>query len=242
MKKLVKNILGKFDIGIHRISAQQAQREREQALRSHIEGQALSINDKDLINAFYADNERVKREYLTPERESFYKKIVTTVASKNIDLQDKKVLDAGCGTGHLLYFLLQEFALDKTALYGFDFSEGSVAFTQKIIEGGTFFTHDIYKPLPSEPTYDIVFCTEVLEHLLYPQQALENLLASLSPQGTCILTVPNGRIDNYNGHINFWSPESWEIFVQQVCGQNYTFETLYMDEAIKNMAIITKKS
>ena len=55
-----------------------------------------------------------------------------------------------------------------------------------------------------------------LEHLLDPHKALNNLLnASLK---NCVLTVPDGRIDNYQGHIIFWSEESFESFLGNYSG------------------------
>ena len=76
-----------------------------------------------------------------------------------------------------------------------------------------------------EDTFDVIFCTEVLEHLVDPAAALRKLLRCLKPSGVLILTVPDGRIDQhpagairsdgsaYWGHINFWSPESWTLFI-----------------------------
>jgi hypothetical protein len=55
----------------------------------------------------------------------------------------------------------------------------------------------------------------VLEHLLYPGKALLNLVSAIKPGGGLLITVPDGRKDTYSGHINFWSPESWQIFIQE---------------------------
>ncbi|MEG2336387.1 MAG: hypothetical protein RSC04_01440, partial [Bacteroidales bacterium] len=35
------------------------------------------------------------------------------------------------------------------------------------------------------------------------------------PQGgTLVISVPDGRKDTYSGHIQFWSPESWAVFIE----------------------------
>ena len=39
----------------------------------------------------------------------------------------------------------------------------------------------------------------------------------LNEDGVLILSVPNGRNDNFIGHINFWSPESWGIYLKENC-------------------------
>ncbi len=82
--------------------------------------------------------------------------------------------------------------------------------------------HNIYDSL--ENTYDIIFCTEVLEYLINPEDALKNLISAMKPGGYLFLTVPNGRIDDFEGHINFRGPESWNIFVQKQA-QEYKVET-----------------
>ena len=61
---------------------------------------------------------------------------------------------------------------------------------------------------------DVVFCTEVLEHLLRPESALANLMALRKKNGVLVLSVPNGRADTAAQHINFWSPESWQRFLE----------------------------
>ncbi len=55
---------------------------------------------------------------------------------------------------------------------------------------------------------------DVLEHLLYPDRALRHLMDMVAPEGTLMLAVPNGRYDHFAGHINFWSPESWRVFLE----------------------------
>jgi 2-polyprenyl-3-methyl-5-hydroxy-6-metoxy-1,4-benzoquinol methylase len=67
--------------------------------------------------------------------------------------------------------------------------------------------------------YDVIFCTEVLEHLEKPHVALANLVAALNPGGILVLTVPDGRQDTINEHLNFWSPEGWRAFLIRECPQ-----------------------
>jgi len=48
-------------------------------------------------------------------------------------------------------------------------------------------------PLP-DATFDAVLCTEVLEHVPYPIQAVEELSRLLRPGGRLILTVPSNAL------------------------------------------------
>ncbi|MHC4917529.1 MAG: class I SAM-dependent methyltransferase, partial [Planctomycetota bacterium] len=69
-----------------------------------------------------------------------------------------------------------------------------------------------------------------MEHLVDPAAAVENLLGMLESGGRLVLTVPDGREDSvpagsgsiesgsFSGHIHFWSPESWSIFLRTALG------------------------
>ena len=77
----------------------------------------------------------------------------------------------------------------------------------KRLSGVNFIEHDIYESL--DGIYDIIFCTEVLEHIIISgKNALNNLISAVNRAVTIFLTVPDGRIDNFEGHINFWSPKA----------------------------------
>ena len=75
--------------------------------------------------------------------------------------------------------------------------------------------HDIYLPIGKK--FDFVLCSEVLEHLEDPYLAYHNLQKSVLDGGSLLITVPNGRLDRSGYHINFWSPESWELFIKNKC-------------------------
>ncbi|NJO89907.1 MAG: class I SAM-dependent methyltransferase [Chloroflexia bacterium] len=87
-------------------------------------------------------------------------------------------------------------------------------------------TNYIYKNLNETPDeqFDFIFCTEVLEHILHPHIPFKNLLKMMKEKSGLLITVPNGREDTYAGHINFWSPESWNAFISQNV-ENHKFET-----------------
>jgi len=87
--------------------------------------------------------------------------------------------------------------------------------------------------------FDIVFCAEVLEHIVEAEKALLNLIAMVNKPGVAVVTVPNGRQDHFIGHINFWGPESWEIFIKNVCRGCYIETGLWLGDK-KNYAIIRR--
>ncbi len=170
----------------------------------------LEHNSKQGMDAFYSDPKLVKN-YLEPSRIRFYLKILEILKNDKIDLNGKSIADVGCGTGHLLSYIIREFKPSQTV--GYDFAEAALQIARENLREASFYFYDIYSA-PSD-NHDCVLCTEVLEHLLYPDIAIQNLIKMLSPSGSLFLTVPDGRKDNYEGHINFWSPESWRVFLEK---------------------------
>ena len=166
----------------------------------------ISINDQ-----FYSD-EKALKTYFSKERLEFYQDVGAFLKKRKIPLNGKTILDAGCGTGHLLLLILKLYPSSKVE--GFDFSISAIRYAKKLVKNGTFYVYNVYNRFPN--TYDCILCTEVIEHLKYPTKAIRNLISSLQMSGTCIITVPNGRIDTLEEHINFWSPESWKVYLHEI--------------------------
>jgi 2-polyprenyl-3-methyl-5-hydroxy-6-metoxy-1,4-benzoquinol methylase len=171
----------------------------------------LRQNSRSINDRFYADKKAL-HVYFGKERLDFYSFIIKQIEAEGLDLQDKSLLDAGCGSGHLLWFIRKKYT--NCRCDGFDFSKHAIQYAKTLLSEGNFFVHDIYTRVPH--TYDVVVCTEVLEHLEYPAKAILNLLNSLKQKGVCLITIPNGRFDTLEEHINFWSPESWKIFLSEL--------------------------
>jgi len=183
--------------------------------------EALKHNSKENLDAFYANQENVN-QYLVTERLEFYSNVVALLQEKKMDLNNKSVVDVGCGTGHLLLYISKIFS--HANLYGLEYVDSALNIARKNVPSANFMHYDVYNELNQK--FDFVFCTEVLEHLTHPTKGIINLVKMLYPGGVLLLTVPNGRIDTYEGHINFWSPESWKVFLEEsVGGKNFESST-----------------
>ncbi|PZV15266.1 MAG: hypothetical protein DCF20_10805 [Pseudanabaena sp.] len=209
IKKLAKKALAMFGIGIYRLESSQPLTAVAQGfiITSPIEANTEESDDK-----YYSDPEIVKA-YLEPERLEFYEYVVNFLHENGVDFNGKTVADLGCGTGHLLLNIHKKFT--PKSLTGMDHSKFGLDVGRSILPNATFQYFDIYQKYDFQ--FEVIFCTEVLEHLLYPEQALKNMITIISTCGVMLLTVPNGRTDTFLGHINFWSPESWDVFVKSVC-------------------------
>lgn len=195
--KSIHNFILKFGIDINFVK-------KEDAVS------AIQHNLMSTIDEKYSSPEHIY-DVTSREHQIFFSEIIDLIIQHNIDLNGKTVADVGCGIGNLLEHVRQCFNLSESS--GFDFSQVAIDFAKRRGIGSDFYQHDIYQSFGMK--FEFIFCTEVLEHLLYPDKAISNLLAAIQPGGGLLITVPDGRKDTFAGHINFWSPESWQVFIQE---------------------------
>jgi len=225
LKKAIKRIIKKFGYTIHK--------KNEYKDKWVNVTNAIEHNSQTQIDNFFKDDSLLTN-YINEERIEFYRE-VAGLAKEKIFSPGQTVVDAGCGTGHLLYYLKEKLGFQKAT--GLDFSPEAIKIAKKLFPFFDFYEFDIYKGWNGK--FDLVFCTEVLEHLLYPEEALVNLIAMMNENRKILITVPNGRNDTFGGHINFWSPESWEVFIKKNTQGLYT-ETGSLQNKNVNYAIIKK--
>jgi 2-polyprenyl-3-methyl-5-hydroxy-6-metoxy-1,4-benzoquinol methylase len=184
----------------------------------------LEENSMALNDAFYSDQQALEHLYQGTQMD-LYRAVVDQCIHQHLALNDKAILDVGCGVAYLLSSIRQAFS--PRSLAGCDFSRQAVERSRESFPEMQFFQHDIYDPIPRK--YDVVFCTEVLEHLERPFIALANLANALLPGGVLVITVPNGRKDAGIEHLNFWSPESWRVFLERECPAAQVSNTTIVD-------------
>lgn len=164
---------------------------------------ALAHNTAESMEAWFAE---------VPDHEPyevFGKALREELERRDVVLDGCRVLDAGVGPGLALRALLT--GTSPAEVVGYDFSSTAVEQARRAIPSGRFEQHGIYDE-PAEQ-FDVVICTEVLEHLEDPALALRRVVGSVAADGILVLTVPDGRLDFSAKHINFWSPESWRLFL-----------------------------
>lgn len=183
--------------------------------------------------------------YLSNERLSFYHELIGLCRARTLSFDRKTIADIGTYLGYLPRLILE--SASDCRVIGMDLDERSLGLARHLCPACEFVVFDpMCNPGPYAGRFDIVFCTEVLEHVNDPEHSLSSLMRLLAPDGTLILTVPNGRTDlggagekrddeSYTGHINFWSPESWaNVLRKNVSG---TCETGVMSSG-ENFAVI----
>jgi len=187
----------------------------------------MEWNSQETANKIYSDREIIN-QYLDDSRLGFYKKVAAFLPEQGVNYDGSRIADVGCGTGHLLLYISQDYS--PTSLTGYDYSEEALKIARETFHEASFQYLDIYTG--THEKFNVVFCLEVLEHLLYPEKALRNLIDMTILKGFLFITVPDGRQDNFEGHINFWSLESWKVFMERECNGLQITTGLFDDTTI----------
>jgi 2-polyprenyl-3-methyl-5-hydroxy-6-metoxy-1,4-benzoquinol methylase len=115
-----------------------------------------------------------------------------------------KVLDYGCGAGHLLQQMIK---IGHIELYGLDFSEGSIAATQqRTLNAPAIKQLVVTTSLPSpfsNNTFDTITIIETIEHLQDAKlhETFNELYRLLKPGGKLFITTPFN--EDLSRHMHF---------------------------------------
>jgi 2-polyprenyl-3-methyl-5-hydroxy-6-metoxy-1,4-benzoquinol methylase len=150
--------------------------------------------------------------------------------------QGKKVLDVGCAYGFTTR-ILAGLGYDTC---GVDIS-GYGAKQGKILADSQFVVCDAQTNMPfTTETFDLVTCFDVLEHLPFPEKAIENMFKVC--KGTLVCTTPNRKVekpirilmrDYDETHISVKSPLQWEKSITEILDYKaFNVESFY-DLAVK---------
>ncbi|MFL5958805.1 MAG: class I SAM-dependent methyltransferase [Gaiellaceae bacterium] len=175
--------------------------------RAHTVRNVTRRNNRRAYERVYGDDSLLS-EYLGPERIAFYE----TVAEISARERPRAVIDVGCGTGNLLRAVVEKTSPERVV--GIDHAEAGIVRARQLVPSGEFRAESLYDLEPTE-TFDLVLCTEVLEHLRDPQTALEKLVRLCARSGRILITVPDGAQDTWEGHRNFWSKAELDAFLRR---------------------------
>jgi len=164
-----------------------------------------SINSKELLS--YYENEAEDVPIFGSLREiSLTENILSQTPSFT------NAIDIGCGEGYLLFRLSER---KKERLYGLDLSEGRINTTKKYVPSASLLRGDVLSlPFPDN-SFDIVFCSELLEHITDYKKVVDELIRI--SKRSIIITVPNElplvsvmcpkcKTKHFlDGHVNFFT-------------------------------------
>lgn len=129
-------------------------------------------------------NENLQKEaFLFAEKRA---KFILGHIKKYFSLTKKSnILDIGCGNGVLL-----DEITESTHKYGIEFSEHCAELSKK--KGIKVYIYDLNRGLPPlSITFDLIFCIEVLEHLVNGENLLKQIKKQINKKGILVISVPN---------------------------------------------------
>lgn len=196
------------------------------------------------LDTYYASNNMydtasyIKVEEYGATQELYYSQIAPYL-NKNT-----KLADIGCANGYFLHFLKEKGYLN---LWGVDPSESSIYHLKEAqINGIVGSAYDRSILDGKKGTFDIVTVCGVLEHLLYPEQAVQNIKHLLKNDGILYILVPNAEgferypweLPNYfnREHINYFTPKTLDFLLcrsgLQRCSPDVDCRTIVMPAAV----------
>jgi len=117
---------------------------------------------------------------------------------KNIDFNNTKILDFGCGMGQNIYFIPNATGYDISQ-YGLEFCRSK----------GLKVTNDLEEI--NDEGFDLVFSSHVLEHHPNPMKMIDDIKTKLKPGKKLILVIPyerhgKGKFElDLNQHLFNWN-------------------------------------
>lgn len=121
----------------------------------------------------------------------------------------KSMADFGCGNALLICSIFKEFFTFGRNFYGTDISLEQTEANSEQFPEINFRQLDMARCMPRE-TFDIITCSEVLEHIPDYKSAIRNISYSLNPGGHVIITVPKAEIfytEQTFGHLRHFCEE-----------------------------------
>jgi len=187
------------------------------------------------IDLFWQDEQRVK-EYLVQERLDFFQEVAHKIPySEDV----KSVIDIGCGSGHVLFHYSKIHHIKEEALVACEISIHALLQVNKLLPRVNLLRVDLLLlPHLLNHKFDLAIATEILEHLQQPQKYLKSIIEILNLGGKVLITIPNGDLDNWSGHVNFWNKNQFKEFL----GKFNEIELVYSETLSSNdLLFVIKK-
>lgn len=184
-------------------------RMRAQQVFSQSQKRVARVNVKDVIERELQD-EMWREEILAqlPAHTHYYEmrryELIWQLLPRSI--RNAQVLDAGCGDGYILQETAKRWRAEGARFFGMDISFYKTARARERLGASAHINVANLERTPfADNTFDVIVCTEVLEHLLNVQPGIAELRRILKPGGRLLLSTPSR-------HPVFWSyanPLTW---------------------------------
>ena len=137
--------------------------------------------------------------------------------------RDKTILDAGCGTGYGTNYLLEKGL--GARVQGVDISSAAIHYCRRHYRNPrlNFKAGNLLDLEFGDTKFDLVFASNVLEHVPNVDNVLDRLTFTLSENGTMLIAVPpvltkDQLLDNFRNpyHLNNSHPKQWAAKLERL--------------------------
>jgi len=115
---------------------------------------------------------------------------LSTVLSQ-ISHSPKKILDVGCASGWFLSQLSNNFP--DSVCFGIDSYKKAILYGENLYPYLKLITADVHNLPYPDKKFDLVVCTEVLEHVTNPLQVIKEILRVTKKNGQVIIEMDSGN-------------------------------------------------
>jgi len=153
-----------------------------------------------------------------------------------VGIYPRNILDVGCASGWFLSRVKLRYP--KSRCVGVDIYKKAIEYGKKRYKSLKLIHADAHALPFTDNSFDLVICTEVLEHVASPEKVLKEIERVLSPDGIAIIEMDTG---------NFLFKVVWHWWTNMMRGvwkdsHIHMFNTTILQNMIKkNGFLITKK-
>ena len=163
---------------------------------------ALGLNESTK-NLIQLDTKNIAKEFLSKDRAQEQIELFKSVISRfNYSLSGKKLLEIGAGVGTFLIvarknYEIEAFGIEPSDYEFSSFKEVSSKLLQEYSLPNDIVVSGVAENLPfSDNSFDLIYSTNVLEHVKDPKQVFKESIRVLKPGGFLQFVIPN--------YFSFW--------------------------------------
>ncbi len=165
--------------------------------------------------------------------------------------RDATILEVGCGDGSFT----RDLAEHSSRVTAVDISASQIERNARAHPEIKFLQHDVAQPFPfASAAFDVIWCSEVLEHLFDPGVALCEMQRVLAPGGRLLVTVPyHGLIKDVlialfkwdehfsptNPHIRFFTRKTLTQLAESAGFVEIKTRTCGMNKPLRDLLVAT---
>jgi 2-polyprenyl-3-methyl-5-hydroxy-6-metoxy-1,4-benzoquinol methylase len=202
---------------------------------------------KNKLYERYHSSPKIQKRII--DENNFTYRNILSLLNKNLPKKRSKILDIGCGVGTIDFYLAKKNYL----ITGIDISKQAIEIAKENaklfkLRNTKFVVGDVNK-LKFKSKFDMILCSEIIEHVEDDSKLLHDLSKHLSKKGVILLTTPldsaplyktglTKRFDERVGHLRRYNLEKLKKIVHN---NNLRISKIYyQDGAFRNIFFVFK--